>query len=82
MATIYKRKQDAGKKRAAWFIGYTDRNSKRKTRKGFTDKGETVKLAAKLENEEALSAKGLIDSEQELLASRKKSFYQIGIHWI
>ena len=72
MATIYKRKQDAGKKRSAWFIGYTDRNGKRKTCKGFTDKGETTKLASKLEHEESLRAKGLIDPEQEKLLLRKQ----------
>lgn len=73
MATVYKRKQDVGKKRAPWFIGYTDRYGKRKTCKGFTDKGETEKLAAKLEHEESLRAKGLIDTDQEKLAQLKKT---------
>jgi hypothetical protein len=50
MAAIYKRAQDKGKKRASWYIGYSDHNGKRVTRKGFTDKGETERLAAKLEH--------------------------------
>lgn len=73
MATVYKRRQDAWKSRAPWYIGYTDRYGRRKTCKGFTDKGETQKLAAKLEHEESLRAKGLIDPEQEELAQLKKT---------
>ena len=73
MATVYKRRQDARKRRAPWYIGYTDRYGRRKTCKGFTDKAESEKLAAKLEHEELLRAKGLIDPEQEELAQLKKT---------
>ena len=31
MATIYKRAQDHGKRRAPWYIGYTDHNGRRRT---------------------------------------------------
>lgn len=72
MASVYKRKQDKGKKRQCWYIGYKDRHGKRQTLKGFTDKSETEKLAAKLEHEEALRAKGLVDPEQEKLAAQKQ----------
>ena len=72
MASVYKRKQDKGKKRQCWYIGYKDRHGKRQTLKGFTDKSETEKLAAKLEHDEALRAKGLIDPEQEKLAAQKQ----------
>ncbi len=73
MATIYKRDQDRGKRRACWYIGYTDHTGKRRTCKGFTDKGETEKLAAKLEHEVMLRKRGLIDPEQENAAERRRA---------
>lgn len=39
MASIYKRKKNQKDKRVAWLIDYTDENGKRRTLKGFTDKG-------------------------------------------
>ena len=79
MATVYKRAQDKGRRRQPWFIGYTDRYGKRQTCKGFTDKVETERLAAKLEHEESLRAKGLVDTEQEEAAAKKKSPIQDAI---
>jgi integrase/recombinase XerD len=73
MASIYKRKQDKGRKRTCWFIGYTDHTGKRITVKGFTDKGETERLAAKLEHEVMLRKRGLIDPEQESAAQRRRT---------
>lgn len=73
MASIYKRKQDKGKKKAAWYIGYRDHNGKQITLKGFTDKKETEKLAAKLEHDKMLRKRGLIDPEQEKQAERRKA---------
>ena len=59
MATIYKRTQDRGKRRAPWYIGYTDHNGQRRTAKGFTDKAETERLAARLEDEARMIREGL-----------------------
>jgi len=73
MASIYKRKQDLKKKRAPWYIGYTSEIGKRCTVKGFSDKGESERLAAKLEHEVMLRKRGLIDPEQERLAERRKT---------
>ncbi len=73
MASIYKRKQDQKKKRSPWYIGYTDENGKRCTAKGFSDKGESERLAAKLEHEVMLRKRGLIDPEQVRLAERRKT---------
>ena len=64
MAAIYKRKQDKSKKRSCWYIGYTDHNGKRRTRKGFSDKGETERLAAKIEEEARMILEGLIKPSQ------------------
>ena len=58
MATIYKRKQDKSKKRACWFIGYKDHTGKRRTRKGFTDRRATERLAAELEENARLVRHG------------------------
>jgi integrase len=59
MATIYKRTQDRGKRRAPWYIGYTDHTGRRRTAKGFTDKAETERLAARLEDEARMIREGL-----------------------
>ncbi len=70
--------QNYSKKRAAWYIGYTDENGKRRTCKGFTDKGETEQLAAKLEYEVMLRKRGVIDVEKLEAAEKRKM--PIGIH--
>ena len=72
MASIYKRKQDKHIKRAPWYIGYTDENGKRKTAKGFTDKGETERLAAKIEYDVMLRKRGVVDSEKADAAEQKR----------
>lgn len=59
MASIYKRTQDRGKKRAPWYIGYTDHTGKRRSRKGFTDKGSTERLAVQIEEEQRMIRAGL-----------------------
>jgi len=71
MASIYKRKQDKSNKRTCWYIGYTDHNGKRKTSKGFSDKKETERLAAKLEHDVMLRKRGIIDPEQENQAKKR-----------
>lgn len=71
MAAIYKRSQDESKKRAVWYIGYTDHRGKRCTVKGFTDRGATERLAAKLEHEAMLRKRGLIDPDLEQFAQRR-----------
>jgi len=65
MASIYKRKQDAGRKRQAWYICYKDHDGRKRTKKGFTDKKETELLAAKLELDAMRRREGLIDPEEE-----------------
>ncbi|MBA3312924.1 MAG: hypothetical protein H0T47_06485, partial [Planctomycetaceae bacterium] len=72
MASVYKRAQDKGKKRAPWYIGYTDHTGKRSTAKGFTDKGETERLAAKLEEEARLVREGLLEPKATRRASKKR----------
>ena len=69
----YKRKQDAGRKRQAWYICYKDHDGRKRTKKGFTDKKETELLAAKLELDAMRRREGLIDPEEEKQAERRKT---------
>ena len=73
MPSIYKRSQDKGKKNKPWLIEYVDHEGKRAYAKGFTDKGLTEQLAAKLENEVMLRKRGMIDPAQERLLAIKQS---------
>jgi integrase len=70
MATIYKRSK---KKNTPYTIQYTDHEGSRKTELGFTDKGLTEQLAAKLETDARLRRTGMIDPEQEKFLNHKQS---------
>src|SRR4051812_30238493 len=70
MASIFKRQKG---KNEPYVIQYLDHRGKRRTKKGFTDKGLTEQLAGKLESEARLRATGMIDPEQERLAEQKNS---------
>lgn len=60
MASIYKRGRDDGKKKSVWWVSYVDANGKRRTEKGYVDKGLTQQLAAKLESDAQQRRQGLI----------------------
>jgi integrase len=68
MATVYKRTK---KKNEPWTIQWVDHEGKRRTAKGFTDKGLTEQLAAKLEGEARMRSHGLVDTEAEAFAKQK-----------
>jgi len=70
MASIFKRRKG---KNEPYTIQYTDHRGKRKTAKGFTDKGLSEQLAGKLESEARLRRTGLIDPEQERYAANRRS---------
>ena len=70
MASIFKRSK---RKNEPYWIQYTNHLGKRKTVKGFTDKGLTEQLAAKLESEARLRKTGLIDPEQERYVEVKQA---------
>ena len=69
MASIFKRSK---RKNEPYSIQYTDHEGKRKTVKGFTDKGLTDQLAGKLETEARLRKTGLIDGELDRVAEHKQ----------
>ncbi len=71
MASIFKR--DKRKRNANYWIQYTNHIGKRKTVKGFTDRGLTEQLAAKLENEAMLRQRGLIDPQAEQACEQRKT---------
>ena len=73
MASIYKRTQDKGKKRTAWYIGYKDHSGKQRTVKGYTDKGETERYAAKLEEDARLIRDGLKAPDEDERIKAKKA---------
>ncbi len=64
MASIFKRKTG---RHEPYVIQYFDHRGKRRTKVGFTDKGLTEELAAKLETEARLRRTGLIKVEDERL---------------
>ena len=71
MASVYKRTEDKGIARPVWYIGYTDFRGRRRTVRGFTDKGETKRLAAKLEDETRLIRLGVKQPSEELHSLNK-----------
>ena len=73
MASIRKQSRDKGKKNKPYYIQYVDHEGKRVTAKGFTDKGLTEQLAAKLESEVMLRKRGMIDPAQERLLAIKQA---------
>jgi hypothetical protein len=70
MAIIYKRSK---KRNAVWIIQYLDAGGDRRTVKGFTDKGLTEQLAARLEDEARLRRTGMIVPEVEKLTEQRIS---------
>ena len=73
MASVFKKSRDKDKKNMPWWVEYVDHNGVRAYAKGFTDKGLTEQLAAKLEKEVMLRKRGMIDPAQERLRSIKQA---------
>jgi integrase len=65
MASIYKRTK---RKNEPYTIQYVDHLGKRRTKKGFTDKGLTEELATKLESAARMRTSGLVDPIQDKVA--------------
>ncbi len=70
MASIFKRRKG---KNEPYTIQYVDHLGKRLTVLGFTDKGLSEQLAAKLESDARLRTSGLVDPEQEAYAEKRLS---------
>lgn len=76
MPSIFKR---STKKGSPYFIQYYDQDGVRRTVKGYTDKGLTEQLAAKLDMEARLRRDGIVDAEQEMYSKNKLLPIQIHI---
>jgi len=72
VASIYRRGRDGSKKGAPYWVAYIDHNGRKRTRRGFTDKGLTEQLANKIENEVRKRKLGLIDPQEEQLADFRR----------
>ena len=73
MASVFKRGRDKGKRNAPYWIEYFDHEGKRRRKKGFSEKGLSEQLAAKLENEALLRRSGMIDPVAEKLAAERRT---------
>ena len=73
MASVFKRGRDKGKRNASYWIEFFDHEGKRRRRKGFSEKGLSEQLAAKLENEALLRRSGIIDPLAEKLAVQRQT---------
>jgi integrase len=65
MASIYKRTRDKNRKGAPYLIQFTDHHGKRRTVKGFSDKSETQRLAARIEEDVRKRRLGIGDPEED-----------------
>ncbi len=68
MATIYKRSKKKGE---CYWIQYLDHKNNRLTVKGFTDKGLSEELAAKLETEARLRRTGMVDASLDRVIEQR-----------
>jgi integrase len=73
MASVFKRGRDRGKRNAPYWIEFFDHEGKRRRKKGFSEKGLSEQLAAKLENEVLLRRSGMIDPFAEKLAAERQA---------
>ncbi|QDS97084.1 Tyrosine recombinase XerC [Adhaeretor mobilis] len=76
MAAIFKRRPGRNE---PYVIQYVDHLGKRRTRKGFTDKGLTEELAGKLESEARLRSTGMIDPSQERIAQQRATSIELHV---
>jgi site-specific recombinase XerD len=75
MATIYKRIKG---RTEPYIIQYLDHQGRRRTVKGYTDKGLTQELAAKLETEARLRTSGMVDPVHDRIAEQRS--VEIEVH--
>jgi integrase len=71
VASIFKLGGRKNRKSCYW-VEYIDYDGTRRRKKGFTDKGLTEQLAAKLENEVMMRRRGMLDPQAEKLAEQRQ----------
>ncbi len=72
MPTVYKTASDRTKKSARWMVAWTDELGHRRTRRGYTDKALSERLARQLEDAARARREGTIDAAAERMADHSR----------
>ena len=72
MPTVYKTAADRTKKSVRWMVAWTDEFGKRRTRRGYTDKALSERLARQLEDASRARREGTIDVAAERMADHSR----------
>jgi len=73
MPTVYKTAADRGKRNTRWMIAWTDELGRRRTRRAYTDKLLSERLARQLEDDARARRNGTIDAVAERMAAHARS---------
>ncbi len=72
MPTVYKTAADRTKKSVRWMVAWTDEFGNRRTRRGYTDKALSERLARQLEDAARARRDGTIDAAAERMADHSR----------
>ncbi|NUQ53071.1 MAG: hypothetical protein HUU19_10295, partial [Phycisphaerales bacterium] len=72
MPTVYKTASDRTKKNVRWMVAWTDEFGHRRTRRGYTDKSLSERLARQLEDAARARREGTIDAAAERMADHSR----------
>ncbi len=72
MPTVYKTASDRTKKSARWMVAWTDEFGNRRTRRGYTDRALSERLARQLEDAARARRDGTIDAAAERMAAHSR----------
>ena len=72
MPTVYKTASDRTKKNVRWMVAWTDEFGNRRTRRGYTDKALSERLARQLEDAARARREGTIDAAAERMADHSR----------
>ena len=72
MASVYKTKNDRSKKSSRWMIAWVDENGKRRTKRAYTDKLLSQRLARRLEDDARARRDGTVDVSAERIGEHAR----------
>ena len=72
MPTVYKTASDRTKKNIRWMVAWTDELGHRRTRRGYTDKSLSERLARQLEDAARARREGTIDAAAERMGDHSR----------
>ena len=73
MPTVYKTAADRGKKSVRWMVAWTDEFGRRRTRRAYTDKALSERMARQLEDEARARRDGTIDMVVERMGAHARA---------